>query len=78
MIFCFVTIRIFARTEHGNLARVCVLSFVTIRIFARTEQKLLLEKKLAGFVTIRIFARTEREFGKRYRSYKFCYHKDFC
>ena len=51
----FVTIRIFARTEHRGKLH----NEVTIRIFARTEQVIENMKIEDRFVTIRIFARTE-------------------
>ena len=38
---CFVTIRIFARTEQERKARNMKGCFVTIRIFARTEPLLI-------------------------------------
>ena len=57
---CFVTIRIFARTELTHLKRDVPCCFVTIRIFARTEQKYVAMGTRICFVTIRIFARTER------------------
>ena len=56
---CFVTIRIFARTELCASIYDIQPSFVTIRIFARTEQKQVPALREERFVTIRIFARTE-------------------
>ena len=56
----FVTIRIFARTEHKEQFGIKEERFVTIRIFARTEQYIVERWCEYSFVTIRIFARTER------------------
>ena len=63
---CFVTIRIFARTEPMNSYTEYSPSFVTIRIFARTEPATLFLIFDCSFVTIRIFARTERFRKKLY------------
>ena len=58
----FVTIRIFARTEHDLTKSMECIGFVTIRIFARTELVGALRNGEQSFVTIRIFARTEQTF----------------
>ena len=58
--FCFVTIRIFARTEPNKYAKRKRTCFVTIRIFARTEHERYIAETHYCFVTIRIFARTEQ------------------
>ena len=56
---CFVTIRIFARTEQKEITVKAEKGFVTIRIFARTEHDESTAAQEKSFVTIRIFARTE-------------------
>ena len=56
---CFVTIRIFARTELKIRDQKQLYGFVTIRIFARTEHSIIERLIAISFVTIRIFARTE-------------------
>ena len=49
---CFVTIRIFARTELEELPVMDYKSFVTIRIFARTELTRKEKCHTVSFVTI--------------------------
>ena len=49
---CFVTIRIFARTEQLGDTTNLVGGFVTIRIFARTEPNGKCTYVGTGFVTI--------------------------
>ena len=56
---CFVTIKIFARTEPTGQSLCNFSSFVTIKIFARTEPGDFVAYQRICFVTIKIFARTE-------------------
>ena len=56
---CFVTIKIFARTERYLVPDVVLDGFVTIKIFARTELQHGNTINFISFVTIKIFARTE-------------------
>ena len=57
---CFVTIKIFARTEPMEEEQKKLSGFVTIKIFARTEHGDDIGFPTDSFVTIKIFARTER------------------